>query len=190
MNNVKLKGVGNGIDVVICPTASFDEIQTELRQKFSGRGFTKDKTLNISVKGKNLTDTQRAFVEHLIHKSLGKESVISFDGAAKDETSVYRGIVRSGQIVASRGNLVILGDVNPGGYIKAIGSIFVLGTLRGIAHAGINNSEDALICALSMEPSQLRIADVFACRPDGFMKASPYPEIAALQNGEIIIEKL
>src|SRR5690606_9223855 len=46
------------------------------------------------------------------------------------------GIVRSGQTMHHDGDLLLVGDVNPGGTVTATGHVLVLGSLRGMAHAG------------------------------------------------------
>ncbi len=56
--------------------------------------------------------------------------------AWKEETEIVpiSKIVRSGQVLHVKGNLLLIGDVNPGGTVIAGGNIFVVGSLRGIAH--------------------------------------------------------
>ena len=56
---------------------------------------------------------------------------------SQQKCETYVGIVRSGQIVCSPGDVVVVGDVNPNGRIEAGGNIYVLGKLKGIAHAGV-----------------------------------------------------
>ncbi|NJN24284.1 MAG: septum site-determining protein MinC [Acaryochloridaceae cyanobacterium RL_2_7] len=85
--------------------------------------------------------------------------------------------VRSGMEVIHGGSLFLLGDVNPGGKVAAEGDIIVWGRLRGVAHAGMNASRDACIMALTMEPTQLRIADKVARAPSGPLEEF-YPEVA------------
>lgn len=109
-------------------------------------------------------------------------------GAAppKEETRYLKGTVRSGIVVESPGNLVIVGDVNAGAALRANGDIVVLGTLRGVAHAGINGNLEAQILAINLRPTQIRIADLIARSPDdGQPPLSKLPERALVQNGEI-----
>ncbi|MBR8836054.1 MAG: septum site-determining protein MinC [Stigonema ocellatum SAG 48.90 = DSM 106950] len=85
--------------------------------------------------------------------------------------------VRSGAEIRHPGNVIILGDLNPGGIVVADGDILVWGRLRGVAHAGARGNHQSLIMALQMEPTQLRIADAVARSPE----KSPmqfYPEVA------------
>lgn len=75
-------------------------------------------------------------------------------------------IVRSGQVLDVTGDLLLIGDVNPGGEVRATGNVFILGRLNGVAHAGKNGDEDAVIVASYMNPSQLRIGKYFSRAPD------------------------
>lgn len=68
-------------------------------------------------------------------------------------------VVRSGQVLKVQGDLLLIGDVNPGGTVMATGNIFVMGALKGIAHAGYNGNRQAVISASLMKPTQIRISD-------------------------------
>lgn len=104
--------------------------------------------------------------------------------------------LRSGQSITSEGNIVIIGDANPGSEIIAKGDITVWGILGGIAHAGSDGNKYARIRALKMNAIQLRIADVFARRPDHInipyiQKTDTFvPEEACIRNKQIYIHKL
>lgn len=104
--------------------------------------------------------------------------------------------LRSGQSITSEGNIVIIGDANPGSEIIAKGDISVWGILGGIAHAGSEGNKYARIRALKMNAIQLRIADVFARRPDNInipyiQKTDTFvPEEACIKNKQIYIHKL
>lgn len=104
--------------------------------------------------------------------------------------------LRSGQSITSDGNIVIIGDANPGSEIIAKGDITVWGILGGIAHAGSEGNQYAKIRALKMNAIQLRIADVFARRPDNInipyiQKTDTFiPEEACVRKKQIIIHKI
>ena len=137
------------------------------------------------------------------------ENIVAFDEEDDDEetlelkkeaeklpTLYIKKTIRSGQSITSDGNLVIIGDVNPGAEIIAKGDITVWGVLGGIAHAGREGNTQARIRALKMNAIQLRIADIFARRPDGVntpfvQKTSEFvPEEAKIFRKNIIINKL
>ncbi len=104
--------------------------------------------------------------------------------------------LRSGQSITSEGNIVIIGDANPGSEIIAKGDITVWGVLGGIAHAGSSGNQYAKIRALKMNAIQLRIADVFARRPDSInipyiQKTDTFvPEEACIRKKQIFIQKI
>ena len=104
--------------------------------------------------------------------------------------------LRSGQSIKSEGNIVIIGDVNPGSEVIAQGDITVWGILGGIAHAGSDGNKFAKIRALKMNAIQLRIADVFARRPDSvnipyIQKSDTFvPEEACIRKKQIVISKM
>ncbi len=93
--------------------------------------------------------------------------------------------LRSGRTIRSNGHVVVVGDVNYGAEIVATGDIIVWGKLRGIVHAGANGDENAIVCALDLAPTQLRIASHIAVPPDESRKRKPLPEMAQVKNGQI-----
>lgn len=97
--------------------------------------------------------------------------------------------LRSGQKVHFQGNVTILGDVNPGAEIIATGNIIIMGTLRGIAHAGALGNQKAMVVAYRLQPNQLRIANSIGRSPDQANVTSLYPEIAHIVDDHIIIEE-
>lgn len=111
-------------------------------------------------------------------------------------TQYHKQTVRSGQVIKSNGNVVIIGDCHPGCEIHAAGDITVWGVLGGIAHAGSNGNTKAKIRALNLNAIQLRIADSYARRPDHIKniyveKTNTFtPEEARNINGSIVILKI
>ncbi len=111
-------------------------------------------------------------------------------------TLYIRRTVRSGQSISSDGNIVIIGDVNPGAEVIAKGDITVWGISAGIVHAGSDGNNFARIRALKLNPVQIRIGEIFARRPDTvnlpfIQKTSEYtPEEAFTHRGSIIIKKI
>jgi len=104
------------------------------------------------------------------------------------ETHYYNGTLRSGQSISARGNIVVVGDVNPGAELVATGDILVWGRLRGIAHAGAQGDEACAVFALRLEPMQLRISRAIAIAPpEKRKKRGGVPEEARLREGRIAI---
>lgn len=105
--------------------------------------------------------------------------------------------LRSGQTMSYDGNVVLIGDVNPGSEVIAKGDITVWGILGGIAHAGARGNDFAKIRALKLNAIQLRISGYYARRPDSvnipfIQRTNEYtPEEARVnENKEIAIYKI
>lgn len=96
--------------------------------------------------------------------------------------------LRNGQQLQHAGHVVVIGDVNPGAEIVAGGHVIVWGKLRGTVHAGAAGDDTAVVCALSLAPTQLRIGSLIARSPEGRPVPSRAPEMASIHNGEIIAE--
>ena len=103
-----------------------------------------------------------------------------------DAAKWVKGPLRSGARILFEGNVVVLGDVNPGAEIIAGGSVVVWGRLRGVVHAGAQGVEKAVVCALEMVPTQLRIATEIAVSPKKQGKIQP--EVACLKDGQLVAE--
>jgi septum site-determining protein MinC len=77
-----------------------------------------------------------------------------------EETALFLNrTLRSGTRIEFAGHVVVLGDVNPGAEIVAGRNVIIWGRLRGMVHAGSKGNRQAVICALELSPTQLRIAD-------------------------------
>jgi septum formation inhibitor MinC len=100
-------------------------------------------------------------------------------------TLYHRGTLRGGQALHNLGNLIVVGDVNPGAELVASGDIVVFGALRGVAHAGAQGDRGARVIALELAPTQLRIATVIATSgPD---RAKRGPEHASIVDDRIVV---
>jgi septum site-determining protein MinC len=96
-----------------------------------------------------------------------------------EETALFlHRTLRSGTRIEFAGHIVVLGDVNPGAEIVADGNVMVWGRLRGMVHAGAKGNRKAVICALDLSPTQLRIAEEVAAAlsPQG----NPRPEVVRI----------
>lgn len=113
-----------------------------------------------------------------------KESV---EPAAGKSGLLLRETIRSGRSIYHEGHITIIGDVNPGAEIIAGGDIVVWGKLRGMVHAGALGDNSAVICALGLIPTQLRIGEQIAISPDE-QRRKLGPEMAFVHRGRIIAE--
>ena len=104
-----------------------------------------------------------------------------FTDVNTDDTALFvNKTVRSGTRIEFPGHIVIVGDVNSGAEIVAVGNVIVWGRVRGMIHAGSKGDRSAFICALDLSAKQLRIADEVSAtlKP----QKDPRPEIASINS--------
>lgn len=197
-NFIEFKGTKDGLIVYLNEAYDFDTIKSKLIEKL-------EKTKNffsgarvVSIEGKSLSINEENEIVNLMNDRYGM-IILKKDALIKPEKKFFKGIdegitkfikstIRSGTKIEFKGNIIILGDVNPGAEIIAYGNIVVMGALRGIAHAGSNGNESAFVSALKLFPTQLRIGKYIARSPDSTEFNPKYPEIAYVKDDIIVIE--
>ena len=199
-DRIFIKGNKLGINAIINMDkfGNFDEMLDSLVEKLSrGKKFYKGATLTVTTDLKYINERQISklkdvlFDEILIkdcifEERLEKQSSV-FSGVYEGRTKFVRKTVRSGQCLNYAGNLIIIGDVNNGGEVRAHGNVIVLGDLKGKVFAGDNGNENAIIAAYSLEPELISISGKITISPDDFEKTG-YPEEARLNENNIIVE--
>ena len=202
---VKIQGTKEGLVIVVDEDVDIEVLKERIVDRIEkSLKFFEGATLNVRVKNSKFKDEELEDLKDFILKNYGVEIFIKkfqekhiknvtddeiFNGLEEGITKFHRGTVRSGQVVKYYGNLVIIGDVNPGGLVQAAGNIVVTGTLRGIAHAGFTGNKEAFIVASSLKAMQLRIANIISRAPDKEEEVE-YPEIAVVRKNKIIVRPL
>lgn len=116
-----------------------------------------------------------------------ERTIRPLDTTLEGENSVFiQRTLRSGFKILSHGHVTVLGDVNPGAEVVAGGNVVVWGRVRGSIVAGADGNDQAVVCAMVLEPTQLRIANLVANLP--FKKIPAQPVSAAIRNGIILVE--
>lgn len=153
------------------------------------RGFTA-----ASPQGRELLRKQGFHPLHVVpaeRQAQAPQQVSSAPHPDMAEALYLRRTLRSGAQVRHHGHLVIVGDINPGAEVAASGDIIVWGVVRGTVHAGALGDDGAIICALGLTPTQLRIGSHYTLPPvEKPKKAAPPagPERARLERGQIVVE--
>lgn len=156
-----------------------------LRNKLSEKGVS----LFAVISKSNFTEAVAESLGLSTHKSLLKDRGENIRNAMIDgeKAVLLKKTLRSGASVKYPGHVIIDGDVNPGSEIIAGGSIYIWGKLRGTAAAGVDGSENAVICALDFNPAGLRIANIVKEGQLIKLKIKKNPQKASIQNGIITI---
>ena len=177
LNNIKISHTTNEIVLNVNVIADIHEVVEELENKLPKLiTFYDDLKLPFKVVGKLFTESEIEIIKKTINDQI-KDVEIKFDDISDllglhtikktfetntdiSETKFVQNSIRSGQKEEYAGSIVICGDVNPGAEVVAGGNIMVLGTLRGVAHAGANGNKKAIISANCIEVTQVRIANL------------------------------
>ncbi|HVN16118.1 MAG TPA: septum site-determining protein MinC [Anaerolineales bacterium] len=149
----------------------------ELRDLLSERGISLWAVLSESPKTEK--SAQLLGLATRISKRRPEENRHAAVEDLGDETALFLNrTLRSGTRVEFAGHVVVFGDVNPGAEVIAEGNVIVWGRVRGLVHAGAKGNRKAVICALDLSATQLRIADQISAilKPH----SDPYPEIASI----------
>lgn len=111
----------------------------------------------------------------------------AFDTRLPGQAAIFvEKTLHSGNHIQHAGHVIVMGDINPGAEVVAGGNVVVWGRLRGVVHAGAGGDETAVICALELSPTQLRIAGQIALSPE--REGPARPEVARVREGQIVAE--
>lgn len=212
-NAIVFKGTKDGLYIILKDDTDLKAIRAHLERKIkpSRKFFEGAKIVNI--KGKKLSLSEYNEIKDILHNDynmtvtgkydeFSQDTIVEpedtkeqpayaslpYDDIAEGKCLTVRATVRSGQLIEYKGSIIIIGDVNPGAYIKAGGSITIMGTLRGLAHAGINGDYSTFIAAFHLMANQLRIGDIIARAPEDKLYNSGVPEIAVVRQGNIAVQ--
>ncbi|GFR39104.1 putative septum site-determining protein MinC [Insulibacter thermoxylanivorax] len=194
--HVTIKGRKDGLVFVLDDRCPFSELLSELEYKLenSHSKLLSGPLVHVHVRlgQRQITEAEKDTLHNLINRrNLVVQSIESdVPQESAHRHKVLTGIVRSGQVLRHEGNLIFIGDVNPGGSIIATGDIFILGSLRGMAHAGEGNNPAAVIAASHFKPTQLRIADAISRPPDEWGIDDTMMMFAYMKDERMEIEKI
>lgn len=199
---IEISGIENivpALDITATKEAN-DSVNTELvsaLDKIFGEGDFEERYPEEEDSLKISDDTDKSIEVTETKDALEEEEIKQYNKETEKLPTLYiHRTLRSGQSITSEGNIVIIGDVNPGAEIVAKGDITVWGVLGGIAHAGSDGNTYSRIRALKLNAIQLRIGGIFARRPDTVnipyvQKTDTFtPEEARVNRKNIVIYKL
>jgi len=197
---MEIKGDRRGLRLIARHFSSADEVVADLRQTLqANQEFLGQASLLLEIPGIPLTTELFAEVTRVFQEFPG----VTLRGIQQDESpnllamererpadatappKVVRHTVRSGQRLSHPGDLIIVGDVNPGATVTAGGDVMVFGWVRGTIYAGQPDDASRVIYALRFDPSQIRIAQTLALgNPEGIGT----PEKAFVENGQLVVK--
>ena len=175
-NCINVSQRNNLVIIKISEEAEFKDILASMKKKVNQlkKLYKDEANIPIKITGKVLKNKEMDLLEELIKsqidvdidfdmpKELGLYNIkrIFIQEVSTSETKFHKGSLRSGKRIEEDGSVVILGDVNSGAEVIATDNIVVLGTLRGLAHAGAKGNKKAIISAGKIDTVQIRIANI------------------------------
>lgn len=193
----------NKLKITLDKNANYKDLKAKMKEILEASTETfEDIEEPILIDGRRLLDEEEKEIVNMIAekteleikverpKQMGLASInnIFNSDTTISNTKVFYNTIRSGRRIDYEGSIVVLGDVNGGAEVVAEGNIIVLGNLRGFAHAGAKGNRSAFIAANSINPTQLRIADIILRGVEEKKEIGNDYEIAKLEMGAIIIE--
>ena len=210
--NVVIKKFPNGINLFLNPELEFEELLTEISNKFQqNRNFFRDAKVALGIEGRAFSDEEERKIVNVIHESsevrviciVGKneETNRSFIKAIKlseiqttDNTGrFFRGTLKNNNKLETESSIVILGDVYPGSSVTATKDIIILGGLYGEAYAGASGESGHFVAALEMSPEKLKIGDFRYRQKEKTrwgIKPKIQPKIAYVKDNKIVSEPI
>jgi len=213
--SISFKGTAEGLVIAIPEEMEVEQILDQVAMKVkAAEKFFRGAKLKVIYRGRRLTEEEEKELVNVMteNSSVTIEGIryeeppkqvegdkpanisgmpirrIFFKELEEGRCKFVRGTIRGGTRILYEGNVVIIGDANPGSEIVAAGNVVVFGTLRGMVHAGADGNRDAFVAALKLAPTQLRIGDIITRCPDASEESKIQPEIAFVKDGVIYVE--
>lgn len=195
-NVVVLKGSSSGLELVYDKNTDFETVLDKLEEKLKSSASFFNQEVGVIVDDTELTCEQKQKLSELFSlyglKYVNKCQANLKDNDDREDTPqvlIVSRTIRGGQSIEFEGSVFIFGDVNPNAKVVAGGDVVIVGTCRGVVHAGAFGNRQATITADRLMASQLRIADIIACAPDNL----PEPqgtERARIVDSRVLIESV
>lgn len=208
-NTVVIKGNKAGMSVFLDSDVTFEELLADIATKFQeSTKFWGSVQMTLTLEGRKLTPAEEFQVVNVIteHSQIEILCLIDRDANRMKQCEkalneklmelssttgqFFRGNLQEGESVESESSIVIIGDVGRGAKVTAKGNVIVLGELNGSVIAGVAGNQDAVIVAIEMAPTQLRIAEFTGRIQEKGKKLGRGPMMVCIENNEICLKKI
>lgn len=206
---VSIKGTRNGLLILLDPSRDYEEIRKTLLSKMeSARGFFKGAKFSLSQGHQEIPVNQKDELENIcrqyglipnsdkaapiriVHKEnpAPKITRVTAKPEIGEDALMVRRSLRSGQRITHEGHIVILGDIHPGAEVISGGNVLVIGSCRGMVHAGAGGNRSAKVIARRLNPTSLSIAEK-RLSPETSKTMPKECQVAKLSGQNFIFEK-
>lgn len=199
-----MKGALDGLKIVLDDAHKFLPVFGALEKKIkTSKAFFSGNKITLVLKNRLMTEDEYDYARtHLLFKygieiepasmleqspQEGVPQPVKVDNPTLLSPKIVSHTLRAGQMVGHDGDMIILGDVNPGAEVTASGSVYIFGALRGRIWAGSKGDKNASIVALDFEPVQMRIADKVVVSPGRSGNKEQFPQKAFIEEDSIVV---
>lgn len=208
-STVVIKGNKSGMSVYLDPQVPFEQLLHDIEKKFrESAKFWGSVQMALALEGRTLTSEEEYQIVNAIMGSSQVEilCLIDQDGEqirrcekalneklmelSSQTGQFYKGDLKRGDSLESEASIVVIGDVHHGARVTAKGNIIILGELKGSVFAGAAGNEEAVVVALNMAPTQIRIADSLSRIGEKNKRLGRGPMIASIEDGKICTKAL
>lgn len=170
MNHFKIKATSSEYRLIISQYPSLEEIKDYMRD-FSNQlmNIQREESSNLLI-----VETPNRILPADLQDDLGQlfhnrakweiqfeSNVLSKHQAIKWHKSTTLNVefqsVKGGEIIEIDGDVLLIGDVEPGGFLRATGNIFIVGKVEGIVNAGYKGDKEAVIVGTFAGRCELKI---------------------------------
>ena len=202
-NSVVIKSNRSGMTVILDPELPFEQLLADVAAKFGESArFWGSVQMALTLAGRELSPEEEFELVNVITGNSEIEVLCLLDQdlerTRKCEKALneklmeisaatgqfYRGTLREGESLDSETSIVVIGNVEKGARIMSKGHVVVIGDLFGSVHAGISGNADAVIAAIEMAPSALKIADFEIPCSDKGKRLAKGPVIVSIKDGQ------
>lgn len=205
---ISIKGTRNGLVIVFDPNKEFEDIRNTLLSKMeSARGFFKGANFSLLGKHHDIPPHQKTELENICKQYglvpyIDKCNIMATTAPAPTDKKLPAAIscdlgeaallvkrsLRSGQRVVHRGHIVIMGDIHPGAEVISGGNVLVMGSCRGVIHAGAWGEDSARVVAQRLSPTVLSIGGR-RCPPEIVSSPPAGCNMARLHGQEVVFDQ-
>lgn len=208
-NAVVIKGNKAGMTVYLDPALPFGELLEAVKKKFKETArFWGSAQMTLTLEGRELTAEEEFKIVNTITENSNIDILCLIDSdanriercekALNDKLmelssrtgQFYKGNLRNGDVLESEASIVVIGDVEKGARVVAKGNIIILGSLKGTACAGAAGNLNAVVVAIEMAPSQVKISDLTFQKAEKGRLLSRSPMMILVENGRICSEPI
>ena len=208
-NSVVIKGSKSGMTVILHPDPPFEELYEAVAAKFRDSArFWGSVQMTLSIEGRKLSPAEELRIVDAITENSQIQilCLIDTDGEriARSEKALterlmeltgrtgqfFRGDLTCGDVLESEASIVVIGNVEQGARVIARGNVIILGALHGSVHAGAGGNDEAVIAALEMAPSLLRIGNFQTTSKEKGKRLGRGPMVASVSGENILVSSV